>query len=175
MKTTSNPSNRPVRRDRRIQERIHDTYRSTTKLREPTVCEQCGAVFEAGRWGWGSAPSDAHKDTCPACHRIADNYPAGLIDISGGFLPQHLDEILNLIRNEADKESREHPLKRIIGIEETDNGVQVSTTDLHLARSIGDALRRAYAGKLEYEYTKGGDLLRVSWVRIAGGKADTRG
>ena len=162
---STNESQRPIRRDRRIQERVHDTYKSSVKRREPATCRDCGAVYEAGRWRWGTAPSQAHDDTCPACHRIADDYPAGLVHLVGGFLPEHLEEILNLLRNETERENREHPLKRIMAIEEADNGVLVSTTDLHLARSLGDALHRAYAGTLDYEYTKGGDLLRVRWAR----------
>lgn len=41
---------RPVRRDKLLQERVHDTYRTWGKLREPTLCPDCGAVYHKGHW-----------------------------------------------------------------------------------------------------------------------------
>jgi hypothetical protein len=41
----------------------------------------------------------------------------------------------------------------------------VTTTDIHLARGIGDALHSAYKGELEYHYNKEENLLRVEWRR----------
>ena len=43
---------RPVRRDKLIQERVHDTYKIWGKLPEPTECPDCGAVWHKGRWQW---------------------------------------------------------------------------------------------------------------------------
>ena len=41
-------------------------------------CPACNAVFKDGRWQWAESwPADAHKETCQACHRTKDNYPAG--------------------------------------------------------------------------------------------------
>ena len=44
-------------------------------------------------------------------------------------------------------------------------GMRVTTTDAHLARRIGDALRHAYKGALEYRYNRDANLLRVRWSR----------
>jgi hypothetical protein len=96
---------------------------------------------------------------------VRDDYPAGFVSIGGSFFDQNRDEILNLVRNEAKKENEEHPLKRIMNVRDTDEGVIVSTTDLHLARSIGDALERAYAGELNYQYNRDDDMIRVTWSR----------
>ena len=73
---------------------------------------------------------------------------------------------MNLVRNEAKKESEEHPLKRIMDVQDTDDGVLVTTTDSHLARSIGERIARAYEGELDYQYTSD-DMLRVLWKRDA--------
>ncbi len=43
--------------------------------------------------------------------------------------------------------------------------ISITTTDLHLARSIGDSLHHAYGGDLDYQYTKAADSLRVFWKR----------
>lgn len=156
---------RPVRRDKLIQERVHDTYRSRGKLPEPTVCPDCGAVHHKGRWQWLPRPDQAHEQLCPACHRIRDRLPAGYVTLSGRFLGQHRDEILNLVRHHGERERAGHPLERIIAVEPYNGGVIVTTTGIHLARSLGEALEHAYQGLLEFHYNDGENLLRVDWTR----------
>lgn len=46
----------------------------------------------------------------------------------------------------------EHPLHRITGVEEQDDAILVRTTDIHLPRRIGEALRHACRGELECHY-----------------------
>ena len=156
---------RPVRRDRLIQEQRHDTYRSKRKLREPTVCPACGALYKAGIWTWGTPPEDAHPHPCPACLRIEDDYPAGFVMLRGTFLDDHRDDILNLVRNEESRRKVEHPLERIMKIDALEDAVVIHTTDIHLARRIGEAIQHAYAGELEYHYEDDEHHLRVTWVR----------
>ena len=55
------------RKDRLIQERRHDVYRSEAKQSQPQQCGECGAVLKKGRWVWSQAPKDARETTCPAC------------------------------------------------------------------------------------------------------------
>jgi len=152
------------RHDNLFQERVHDAYKSRGKLHEPSVCSECGAVFHAGRWQWLQAPADAHQETCPACHRIRDHYPAGYLSLKGSFFSSHRDEIMQLLHHHEKHERAEHPLKRIIAIEEKPGETLVSTTDIHLARGMGEALHHAYQGELEYHYNPEENLLRVNWA-----------
>ncbi|MBI3481124.1 MAG: ATPase [Nitrosomonadales bacterium] len=152
------------RHDGLFQERVHDAYKLKGKLPEPTVCPQCGAVFHAGRWQWTNAPAGAHRETCSACHRIHDRYPAGFLTIKGAFFKAHRDEIMRLVHNHEQRERTEHPLKRIMDVEDKDGSTLVTTTDIHLARSIGEALHHAYQGELEYHYNPEQNLLRVNWT-----------
>lgn len=154
----------PIRHDRLLQEQVHDAYKAKGKLPEPSVCPHCGAVFHQGRWQWLTAPAGAHAATCPACHRIQDHYPAGFVTLTGGFLQDHHDEIINLVHNQEKRERADHPLKRIMAVEEKGEEILVTTTDIHLARSIGDALHHAYQGNLEYHYNPEQNLLRVDWA-----------
>ncbi|MEN8181671.1 MAG: BCAM0308 family protein [Myxococcota bacterium] len=153
------------RRDRLIREREHDTYKVRSKLPDPTACPECGAMYRDGRWRWGAPPVGAHETLCPACHRIRDDYPAGYLALSGDFLGKHRTEILGLARNVEDREKQEHPLKRIMRIEEEEGKLMVTTTNPGLARAIGEALYDAYRGELEYHYTDEGNVLRVRWER----------
>jgi len=156
---------RAPRRDRLIQERVHDPYKTRLKLPEPTVCPECGAVFHEGRWHWAPRPSPAHQERCQACHRIHDRYPAGELTIAGGFVAHHKDEIVQLARHQEAQEKAEHPLHRIIEIEERDGDLLVLTTDIHLPRRIGEALRHAYHGALEFHYEEEAYVIRVRWTR----------
>jgi hypothetical protein len=159
---------RSISHERALLEQEIDDYRATAKLPEPSTCPQCGAVFHKGRWQWGTAESDAHSSICPACHRINDNIPAGYVTLEGEFLKDHHEDIIHLIRNHEQHQRTEHPLKRIMDIERIENredALLVTTTDVHLAKGIGEALRHAYQGELEIKYTAGEHFLRVHWRR----------
>jgi NMD protein affecting ribosome stability and mRNA decay len=163
--STHPPGFHLVRRDRLQPETVPDSYKSKGKLPEPTVCPDCGAVFHGGRWQWMEKPQDAHSETCPACHRMRDRFPAGYVSLGGEFLASHEAEIMQLIKHHETREKAEHPLQRLMDIEKTEQGYQVTTTDIHLARGIGDALHHAYQGELEFHYNPDQNLLRVNWSR----------
>lgn len=163
---TNQPGFRQIaRRDNIFQEHVHDNYKIKGKLSTPTVCPHCRAVYHEGRWQWGQVPAEAHQVTCPACHRIQDHYPAGFLTLQGAFFVAHRDEILHLVRNTEEREKERHPLKRIIAIEEKDEIALITTTDIHLARGLGEAIHHAYQGELEFHYNHDENLLRVNWVR----------
>jgi NMD protein affecting ribosome stability and mRNA decay len=122
-------------------------------------------VFQDGRWQWTPAPASARNHTCPACQRIHDDFPAGYVTLKGEFLTAHRDEVLQLVHNTEAREKREHPLQRIMKIVDNSEGILITTTDIHLARGIGDALHHAYRGKLDYHYNPEQSLLRVHWER----------
>ncbi len=154
----------PISVNRLYQEREHDTYKSTGKLPEPAQCPECGAIFHEGRWQWLPKPAiKPHMEMCPACHRIHDKYPAAFVTLAGPFLNQHKEEVLRMVSNEEQRAKAEHPLKRIMAIEDQDGELLITTTDIHLARGIGEALKNAYQGNLEYHYNAGVNQFRVHW------------
>lgn len=162
---TSMSGFRAVRRDQLREERVHDAYRLQKKLPEPAVCSGCSAVFHRGRWQWLPAPPEAEAVTCPACARIQDRFPAGFVHLSGQFLAGHRDELLQLVNHREAKEKAEHPMARIIATEDESGGLLITTTDIHLARDLGEALHDAYQGALEFHYNEAENLLRVHWSR----------
>jgi NMD protein affecting ribosome stability and mRNA decay len=164
MESTPNAP-RPPRRDRLLREHEHDTYKLRGKLPDPTACPECGAMFRKGRWKWGSPPADAQRTTCPACLRIQDGYPGGYLSLLGGFAQEHRQEIVALARRVEEREKQEHPLKRIMKIDEREDQILVTTTDPKLARNIGDAIHSAYKGELDSAYSRDENLLRVTWTR----------
>lgn len=148
-----------------LREYVHDTYKTRGKLTEPTHCPRCGAVFLKGKWTWAPPPrpARAHEAVCPACHRIKDKYPAGILHLSGPFLRTHRKEVLNVIHHQEAEAKEQHPLCRVMGIEESDEGIVVTTTDTHLPRRIGEALWHAYHGELKLHYGDDPRLIRMTW------------
>lgn len=153
------------RRDRLIREREHDTYKARGKLPDPTGCPECGAIYRDGRWVWGSTPAGANEVPCPACQRIRDRYPGGYLALSGGFLIEHRAEIIALAHNVEARTKQQHPLKRLMGIEESEEAIEITVTHPNLARAIGEAVHHAYQGELDFHYTEEDNVLRVRWNR----------
>ncbi|MDE3242970.1 MAG: ATPase, partial [Nitrospirota bacterium] len=59
----------------------------------------------------------------------------------------------------------EHPLARVMKVAQKNSTVEVTTTDMHLAQGIGEALRHAYQGTLTLRYSRNQQLIRVRWER----------
>ncbi|MFZ5789804.1 MAG: BCAM0308 family protein [Pseudomonadota bacterium] len=144
---------------------IIDPYKRPEKLHEPTVCPQCGAVYHEGRWQWSPRPADAHEALCQACHRINDRFPAGVVTLTGPVIREHRAEMIRLARHQEEVEKKEHPLNRIIDVEEAPDRIVINTTDIHLARRIGEAQKRAFHGETDFHYDEDGYFVRVNWHR----------
>jgi len=166
--TTTPPSLAPRGSDQRFRDRIyddprHDPYQAKGKYHEPVVCRGCRAVFHHGHWAWGVAPAGAAEAECPACHRIRDKQPAGYVTLAGALTADERDALVRLAHNVEKHERAEHPLHRIIAIEEDADRVLVTTTDTHLPQRIGEAVRHARKGQLEIVYGQDEYAVRVHW------------
>ena len=102
---------------------------------------------------------------CPACQKIRDRVPGGVLTISGRFAADREQEIVNLVNNENAIAMKINPLERIMDIERSDDGMVVYTTNEKLAQKVGRALKKAYDGKVEYQWPEDGKLVRVNWHR----------
>jgi hypothetical protein len=87
------------------------------------------------------------------------------VKLTGPFCRDHRAELIALSRYLEKSERAEHPLQRIMDIVEEDGGVLITTTDIHLAHRIGEALHHAYKEAFESHYNREEKLLRVRWSR----------
>lgn len=140
-----------------------DPYRARHKYVEPAVCSECGVVYVHGRWRWDVAPSGAQHLRCPACERAHDRKPAGHLTLDGAFVEQHRDQLLALLAHVEAQEKAEHPLNRILSIEQGKERVVVHTSDIHLPRRIGEALCKAHHGHLDLSYGEREYCLFAHW------------
>lgn len=167
-------SNRPPSRIRRNIASYNDPYISEESLPENTVCKQCGSVHTADRWYLkGQVPEDkvfrpqAGTTVCPACRKQADRQPGGIVTLSGAFLSDHSEEILNLIRNENAKAQTGNPLERIMDMQSDHEEMVITTTNEKLAQRIGRAVHKAYSGEIDYQFGEDNKQARVNWRREA--------
>jgi ribosomal protein L32 len=160
-RSKTHPSSKSPRPPRRIHEETQG------KLPELAGCPTCGASYREGRWTWEKAPLGSYEHVCPACERIEAQYPAGMLTVDGAFAASHRDELLGLIRNIESSQRAEHPLKRIMAIEDQGTGFVVTVTDGKLAMTFGRALEKAYDGEFEHPPTTSDkeNLVRVRWSR----------
>ena len=140
------------------------TAGSSEKQRGAMCCKACGVVYRAGLWHWAPKPRDAQPCECPACQRIRTRKPAGVVRLSGAGVAPHAEEIKHLACHQEEAEKAEHPLNRIIAIEESAQAISISTTDIHLPRRIGQAIRRAFRGGLRVKFDETGDFVTVEWT-----------
>ena len=141
-------------------------YYEFKKYPEPTVCPVCKATYKGGRWTWEKIEEDGYNEAvCPACRRIQDKYPGGILRVEGSYFAERKDEIMNLIRNEEENAKNLRPLQRIMEIEEDDEGITIKVTYPTLARRLGEALYKAHKGTLDFSYNEGEKFVRVLWRR----------
>ncbi len=147
--------------------RTEDPYLASRKLSDPTVCPDCGVVYHNGRWSWQGQATSAEKHRCPACSRIHDHVPAGVLSLGGEYYAAHQEEILQLIRNLEAREKAHHPLERIMSVEvdAAAGRTLVNFTGIHLTHGAAQAVHAAHAGTMSSHYTDRDALLHASWER----------
>jgi hypothetical protein len=153
---------RGFRRGRGVGGTRHDAYAPRQKIAGPACCSGCGAVYDAGRWSWRARPNACASIVCPACRRIRDRFPAGVLRFEGDLGAREA-EILGLLKNVEAREKRDHPLERLMSVRRAGGGLTVETTGLHLARCLAGALERAFHREAEIRFLREQDLVRVTW------------
>lgn len=147
--------------------RSQDVYRSKNGVSGAAYCE-CGAVFSNKRWHsseGGASPHGDQRVVCPACRRIADRNPAGIVTLKGSFFSAHTAEIDNLIKNTAEAAVMKNSLGRIMDISREKDGVIITTTDVKLAQKIGREVFKSHGGDLQFTWSDAMGPVRISWSR----------
>lgn len=149
-----------------------DVYLPKGGLKETALCKKCGAFYHDKRWTSDGGMLESAggertvtKVTCPACQRMADNNPAGVVTFSGEYLVSHEAEILNSIQNIEAKARLKNPLGRIMEISQDRNILTVATTEEKLAQKLGREIFRAHKGELHYVWSHEESFVRVNWSR----------
>jgi hypothetical protein len=122
-------------------------------------------VFRDGRWRRSDSKPAPAGALCPACRRVEGHHPAGELRLAGPFVAAHRQDVLATVQRVAEREGAGHPLERIAEIRDEGDEIVVTTTGVHLARAMGQALRHAWHGVLEIEDDDAELGVRVQWRR----------
>lgn len=159
------------KRDRTITN--EDPYHPEEGLKEPAICDGCGALYRNRRWQLDaqaaeveSANPEVSRVSCPACQKIAEKYPEGIVTLRGAYLWEHEEEIRNILRNEESRAMSQNPLQRIMRMEREGDELIIETTEQKLAERLGKVLHRAHQGALSVTWSDDHRLCRVGWERL---------
>ncbi len=152
-----------------------DSYLPRGASRSVSVCGSCRAVYMNKRWYIGEDTAKvAAKEmktvlvVCPACLKIRDNFPGGIVTLKGDYVLAHKKDLMKLIKNEEDRARGLNPLERVMSIKENGHGsLVVSTTNEKLAQRLGRAIKKAFHGVVAYNWSHDNKLVRVDWERAA--------
>lgn len=148
--------------------RAPDVYLPKRGLEDGSLCRGCGIVYRNKRWQIETAAVNICCEVlCPACQRVEDHNPGGVVTLSGPYLTAHKEEILNTIRHLESKSREKNPLGRIMEITEEQNRITVTTTEDKLAQKLGREIYKSQRGELHYQWSHDQNLVRVEWSRQA--------
>jgi hypothetical protein len=141
-------------------------------VKDPSICDRCGAVFTAKTWRSGrrltaATLAAAAYTTCPACAQVkgGEEY-YGRVLIRGGFAGKNREAIAARIANVEKRASATQPERRIVSQEQTGSTLEVLTTSQKLAHRIGRELEKAFGGRARFVWTDDGTLT-TTWQREA--------
>lgn len=156
----------------KMAERSTDVYLPKGGSREVALCSKCSAFYWNKRWssdaaGLSTAQTEAGTANvvCPACQRMHDDNPAGVLTLSGDYLLQHENEILNMVKNVEAGIRAKNPLARIMEINQEKSLLTISTTDAKLAQKLGKEVYKAHKGELHFKWSQADSFIRVNWTR----------
>lgn len=149
-----------------------DPYLPEAGLKEPAVCQSCQAIYQQKRWQLDPLLATkladdpaTHWVTCPACQKIAEHYPEGILTLRGSYLWDHEQEIHNILVNAANRFTARNPLERIIRMQRTGEALIIETTANKLAEQLGRSLQKAHSGELQIDWQGAPVICRVQWER----------
>lgn len=91
--------------------------------------------------------------------------PAGYVSIEGRFAWEYHNELILLVQHTERRAKADDPMQRIMSIDGNADSMKIATTDIRLARAIGETLHEAYKGDLDFHYDEDEYTLRVRWQR----------
>lgn len=147
-----------------------DPYAMLKAPKGPAMCRKCRAIYANKRWSFNNAVAralaaspDTQKLVCPACQKIRDDYPEGIVTLTWSNLKAHEAEIRGLISNVESRAMSVNPLERVMKVVRRRKDLEVQTTNDRLAQRIGRELVRAYKGKVTCNWAHRDMLARVAW------------
>lgn len=152
----------------------HTQHFKKTKKGKILICKNCRVISLNKRW---LRDEKIYQKTiqdktgsfalvlCPGCLKIKEKKIDGYVELKGSFLTSHQKEILNLVKNVAQKADEDNPVNKILTIEEKKDSLSIATTSWWLAERIGKEVKKAFKGELLIQPAPRSSFVRVFWER----------
>jgi len=158
---------------RKYEAKLKDPYMDRDIYKDPTVCPTCGLLFHEKRWTFDEKLTHQLREKgvkfnvkdCPACRKIKDNYPLGILEVNADYVKTKKEEIKNLIKNVAQAEEKRNPLERIMKMNFDEDKIYIETTTSHLSKKIGMSIKKAFGGNLKITFSSDQKLVRVNLTK----------
>ena len=143
--------------------------RLTKALKEPAICETCGAVYLHKTWRWGRRMAgelleSASFAVCPACkEQKTTGLCYGKVLVSGAYANANGDGIIRRIENVAKRAAFTQPERRIVSLGWEGKTLEVLTTSQKLAHRIARELKKAFGGRTTYTWSDRDGTLSATW------------
>ncbi len=139
-----------------------------TSLKEPAICERCGAIFERKTWRSDRKPTVAILDKatwtiCPACEQVAGDVYFGRVLVTGKGALERREKIERRIANVARLASNRQPERKLVSQEWEGSTLEILTTSQKLAHRIARELSKTFGGKAAYKWSDDDGSLLATW------------
>ncbi|MEN3044504.1 MAG: BCAM0308 family protein [Candidatus Hydrothermales bacterium] len=155
--------------DKRFVFKLKDPYMDKSLYSDPTQCPSCGLIYHKKRWINNSELLKNIKENekrieqkdCPACRKIKDKYPLGIVEIKGEFVSKKNEEIHSRVKHIAADEYIHNPLERIISVKDEGDKITIETTTEHLAEKIGKSIAKTFKKNIKITFSESDKFVRV--------------
>jgi hypothetical protein len=143
--------------------------RLTKTLKEPAICETCGAVYANKTWRRGRRMAGELLETasftvCPACkEQNTSGLCYGKVLVSGAYANANGEAIIRRIENVAKRAAYTQPERRIVSLGWEGKTLEVLTTSQKLAHRIARELKKAFGGRTTYAWSDSDGTLSATW------------
>jgi hypothetical protein len=129
-------------------------------------CPECGVVFHHGKWKWDNKLYlDCQWRSCPACRKIKEQRPSGLLTLSGQTVQTKRSRVFRAIYKKIEQTKKHYPMNRLIKLDELPNGLKsLSFTDGQSPERIGRQLMKLFGGRLERKNAVTSDVSHLKWT-----------
>jgi hypothetical protein len=138
-------------------------------LKDPTMCEICGAVYTRKTWRAGPRTSSTSLigvgwTVCPACRQGREGEYYGRVLIPGPMSAATAELVTRRIRNVAARARFTQPERRVVSMATWDGGLEILTTSQKLAHRIARELAKAFGGRTRYRWASRDGELMATWI-----------
>jgi hypothetical protein len=104
--------------------------------------------LERAEWGF-----------CPACLQVAQQEGQGRLLIAGAAVAPSREAIEQRIQNVAKRAAKTQPERQLVSVDAHDGELEVLTTSQKLAHRLTHELKKAFGGRVAYNWSDDGTLL----------------